>query len=305
MFIHPSQPVDYFIGRRHTDSFAESSSATVDPHSAKMSAPAEKNVVLQQHIIESNGAGGVVQTRMTEAEYNQHRAKKDTERQKFRAAVAKQVEENDGSDVHRNVDFPNPGKEEILKSLESVELGWERIPPEQLRLHIATGKPPQDVTQEEMKQYTEEARTIQDTNMREIIGLLPSDLRSRLPAQLMQYESLIPQLWFCAQMEKLHVRNSLRKSQDFNMGRQAAVSDAEFMWTKCVKFINGFKKTVIELQKYGPDMSDPATQQMLNIMAAMHNSIDAEEAKETDKAYDKRIQEFHKGILAQIAKRQQ
>lgn len=148
---------------------------------------------------------------------------------------------NDREDTTRT--HQHPGTAALESSLHLVLPHWRDVCADTLRFYRYTGKPPLDVTTEDMTQLKQRAQTVTSVAIGDaFLNMLPKCTRGEFITRM------IPFWWLLKKMNALCVSNDLRK-QIIDWYAESEY-DAERMWVEVVRRHNGFCKTVLDLQQH-------------------------------------------------------
>jgi hypothetical protein len=213
-----------------------------------MSANKRKHVVIETSILSADSQVHVHHEFETEADAKQYladrRSKEDAKRAEWTAAVEQQLKANGGSDVlpldniSKTWSRPDDDDDELAASLASLEPTWRDADLKLVHGLIETGAPPQGT---DTKVLTKMARESAGDELKHM---------SKSAAEHM-ISSTTPIMWLIQRMQALHVHQELREKLSFQLGQQATLSNPERMWLRCVRFYNGFLKTLWEAHAFG------------------------------------------------------
>jgi len=208
--------------------------------------------------------------------------------------IENELKANNGSDrkppLDKNIKpYKHPGEEELTASLDSVVKNWrEKLNVSELYMLIPTGKPPQQITKEDLTEFRKEAENA--NAQMSPFSRLPANARKLLPVgsfdkmqkqQAAIVDSVVPGVWLAKEMRKLCAIEPFISQVGFSLGQQAFASFGKTnqLWIRAVAVRNGLIKTIKELLDY----TDPKTGEILPDVSDDDDDEQEEEEQEEEK----------------------
>jgi hypothetical protein len=138
-------------------------------------------------------------------------------------------------------EFPNPGVDELIKSLKIVQPTWNTFKGSRLKLIAFTGGRPSMVDDATVKRTKAAITQAMKSDGSGFMAMLPGVV-----------DTLVPSTWLSAVMKNFHFNHEFLDRRGFIHGRMAAMSggDPSRMWRVVIVEFNGHMKTLKELLMY-------------------------------------------------------